>query len=328
MLEAIESGKEHSPVEYVQFGKTGIRVSRACLGTMTFGKEADEATSVAIMDRAAEIGINFFDTANIYVQGKSEEIVGRWLKPHRESFVLATKVHGFTSDNTNDRGSSRRNIILATEKCLKRLQTDWIDLLYLHLWDDNTPLEESLCALDTLVQQGKVMYVGISNCSAWQTMKGIAIAEAKGLAPIACTQPMYCLVKRQVEVEILPLAKAEGLAVCPYNPLGAGLLTGKYLRGESGRLQESKMYEDRFKNPHYHEIAARFVEYARGKGLSPAALAVAWVASHPQVTCPILGARTMEQFNDTLGFLDIEMTPEWRAEISALSVEPALATDR
>jgi len=315
-------------MEYVPFGKTGIRVSRLCLGTMTFGKEADEKTSFAIMDRAQEIGINFFDTANVYSKGGSEEIVGRWLVGKRESIVLASKVHGPMGDGPNDWGSSRRNILLAVEKNLTRLKTDWLDILYLHLWDDFAALEESLGALTTLVEQGKVMYCGVSNFSAWQTMKAIAISEVKGLAPIACIQPMYNLVKRQAEVEILPLALAENLAVCPYNPLAAGLLTGKYLRGEKGRIDENEMYNKRYANPQYTETAKRFVPCAESLGHSPAALALAWVMSHPAVTSTILGARNLVQLNDCLGCLDIRLSPEDRAKITALSIDPPLATDR
>ena len=315
-------------MDYVQFGRTGIRVSKLCLGTMTFGKEADEPTSVTIMNRAWEAGINFFDTANVYNKGASEEILGRWIGDHREALVLASKVHGPTGPGPNDRGSSRRNIILGVEKSLKRLKTDWLDILYLHLWDDTTPLDESLAALDTLVRQGKVLYCGVSNFAAWQTMKAVAIAQARNLAPIVCIQPMYNLVKRQAEVELLPLAMSEGLAVCPYNPLAAGILTGKYQRGETGRIQENDMYRDRYKHPQYAEIAERFVPYAASLGLSPAALALAWVIGHPAVTSTILGARHLGQLNENLQCLDIRLTPEDRAKVTALSIDPPLATDR
>lgn len=315
-------------MNYVSFGKTGIRVSTLCMGTMTFGKEADEQTAVQLMNRALDVGINFFDTANVYCKGLTEEIVGRWLGPHREEIILASKVHFPTSDRPNDRGSSRRNILLSVDKTLKRLQTDWLDILYLHHWDADTPIEESLDAVTHLVRQGKVLYCAASNFSAWQTMKALAAAEARFLAPIVGLQPMYNLTKRQAEVEILPVAQSEGLAVCPYNPLAAGLLTGKYQRGESGRLSESDMYRDRYKNQQYWDVSERFVQYAAERGHSPAALAIAWVATHPAVTAPILGARTLDQLNDTLGCLDIGLTPEQRAEITALSVDPPLATDR
>lgn len=315
-------------MDYVLLARTGLRVSRVCLGTMTFGKETDEDASRAIMDHACDIGINFFDTANIYNKGLTEEIVGRWMGGKRESLVLASKVHFPTSDAPLERGSSRRHILLEVEKSLRRLQTDWLDILYLHHWDDTVALEETLNAVDTLVRQGKVMYCGVSNFSAWQTMKAIDCAASRNLMPIVCMQPMYNLIKRQAEVELFPLAQAEHVAVFPYNPLAAGVLTGKYLRGESGRLHESDMYRERYKNPVYAEVAQRFVDYAAAHGISPAPLALAWMAGHPAVTAPIVGARTMEQFKDGLKFLDMNLTAEQRAEISALSVEPPLATDR
>jgi len=315
-------------MQYVAFGNTGIRVSPVCLGTMTFGKEADEATSFQLMDRAFDAGINFFDTANVYNKGLTEEIVGKWLKTRRETIVLASKVHFATGDGPNDRGSSRRHILMEVDKSLKRLQTDWLDVLYLHRWDPETPIEESLSALTTLVEKGKVHYCGVSNFAAWQIMKTVATADAGGLAPVACVQPMYNLVKRQAEVEILPMAASEGLAVCPYNPLAAGLLTGKYSRGEKGRLDENQMYKVRYGDPNYGEVAERFVAFANEKGKSPAALAVAWVMAQPAVTSAIIGARNLEQMNDTLGCLDIELDPEAWAEIASLSIEPPPATDR
>ncbi|HPC15018.1 MAG TPA: aldo/keto reductase [Candidatus Hydrogenedentes bacterium] len=315
-------------MEYVFMARTGLRVSRVCLGTMTFGKEADEEVSRAIMDHAWDLGVNFFDTANIYNKGLTEEIVGRWIGDRRESLVLASKVHFPTGDGPLDRGSSRRHILIEVEKSLKRLRTDWLDILYLHHWDEHTDIGETLGAVDTLVRQGKVMYCGVSNFSAWQTMKALDCAAARNLMPIVCMQPMYNLIKRQAEVELFPLALAERVAVFPYNPLAAGVLTGKYLRGESGRLHESDMYRERYKAPVYAEVAQRFVDYAAAHGYSPAPLALAWVAGHPAVTAPILGARNMAQFTDCLKFLDLALTPEQRAEISALSIEPPLATDR
>ncbi|MCP4643463.1 MAG: aldo/keto reductase [bacterium] len=315
-------------MEYAYLGRSGLRVSEICLGTMTFGNEADESASVAIMEHAVEAGINFFDTANIYNKGLTEEIVGRWLRPRRDEIVLASKVHFPTGAGELQRGSSRRHILLEVEKSLQRLQTDWIDILYLHHWDETTPIEESLAALTTLVEHGKVMYVGVSNFAAWQTMKTIAAAEANGFAPVTCIQPMYNLLKRQAEVEILPMAESEGLGVCPYSPIAAGLLTGKYQRGEEGRIKHNAMYAERYKNTGYLDTSARFVDHARRQGHSPAALAAAWVLRHPAVTAPILGARSVEQFTDTLGCVDIQLSPDEWGAIAALSPEPPLATDR
>ncbi|GMU93252.1 MAG: aldo/keto reductase [Candidatus Hydrogenedentota bacterium] len=315
-------------MEYRYFGKTGVRVSEICLGTMTFGKEADEATSRAMMDRALDAGVNFFDTADIYNKGLTEKIIGRWIKPHRDKIVLATKVHFPVGPGPNDSGSSRRHIVMEVENCLRRLKCDWIDVLYLHHWDDHTALEESLSAITTLVEQGKVYYAGVSNFSAWQTMKAVAVAQARGFAPIVCVQPMYNLVKRQAEVEILPLAQEEGLAVCAYSPVAAGLLTGKYLRGETGRITEHPMYTERYKNSQYTETAAQFVEYARQRNVSPSALATAWVIGHPAITSAIVGARNLNQLNEALQAADLTLSPEQRAEITSLSIDPPLATDR
>lgn len=315
-------------MEYALLGQTGVRVSRLCLGTMTFGNEADEDTARAIMSRAFELGINFFDIADIYNKGLTEEIVGHWLAEKREDIVLASKVYFPSGPGPNDRGSSRRHMILGVEKSLKRLKTDWLDILYLHHWDVDTSIEESLSALSYLVQQGKVLYCGVSNFSAWQTMKALGLSAQMGLAPIVCLQPMYNLVKRQSEVEILPMAQSEGLAVFPYSPIAAGLLTGKYLRGEEGRIRQSAMYRERYKNAEYAEIASRFADYAASIGVNSAALAVAWVASHPAITAPIIGARNLEQFEQIATSLDVTLSVEQRARISALSVDPPLATDR
>jgi aryl-alcohol dehydrogenase-like predicted oxidoreductase len=202
------------------------------------------------------------------------------------------------------------------------LNTDRLDVLYLHHWDEDTALEHTLSGLTTLVQQGKIRHIGVSNFSAWQTVKSIDTAMAKGFAPIVCIQPMYSLLKRQAEVDILPMAASEKLAVFPYSALGAGLLTGKYQRNESGRLHESEMYRKRFEKKQYWDIAERFAKYATTAGVSPAALAVAWVASHPMVTAPIIGARDIGQLKDTLQFLDVKLSAEDRAKITALSVDP------
>lgn len=315
-------------MDYVLLGKTGVRVSPLCLGTMTFGKEADEETSRSLMDRAFDQGINFFDTANIYNGGLTEEIIGRWLPAHRDAIVLASKVHFPTGEGPNERGSSRRHILRAVEKSLARLQTDHLDLLYLHHWDCATDLEETFAALTTLVQQGKILYVGVSNFAAWQTMKALWVADVRHLVAPVAIQPMYNLLKRQVEVEILPMAQDQGLAIFPYNPLAAGLLTGKYQRGEKGRMDENEMYRRRYSDPIYMEVSDQFVSYARDHGWSTAALAVAWVNAHPAVTASIIGARNKEQLDDTLGCLEIQLDREHYEVISTLAPQPPLATDR
>lgn len=317
-------------MNYVRLGRTGVIVSEVALGTMTFGNESDETVSRALMDRALELGINFFDTATNYNKGLTEEIVGRWIGPHRHEIILASKVYFPAGGGRNDEGLSARNLRFAVERSLKRLQTDYLDILYLHHWDEHTALEQTLAAADALVTQGKVLYLGVSNFSAWQTMKAIAVAREHRRPPIVVTQPMYSLVKRQVEVEILPLAEHEGLAVVPYNALGAGLLSGKYLSGEAihARLNEVEMYKQRYANPAYAEVTKRFVDFAKQAGKPPAALAVAWVMSHPLTTSALVGARNLEQFNETMQCLDIRLTPEERDAITALSVDPPTATDR
>jgi aryl-alcohol dehydrogenase-like predicted oxidoreductase len=315
-------------MKYVRLGTTGLEISQVCLGTMTFGNESDESVSRALMNDAFDRGINFFDCAHNYNKGVTEDILGRWIGAHRDELIVTTKVFFPFGGGRNDQGLSRRNIIASVERSLKRLQTDRIEILYLHHWDEHVALEESLRAVNTLVEQGKVLYLGISNFAAWQVATAIGITLLQQLAPLICIQPMYSLVKRQAEVELLPLAAHENLAVFPYNAIGAGLLTGKYLRGESGRLHEAEMYRQRYDNPAYLEVTERFVAYARERQISPAALAVAWVMSHPAVTAPIIGARNLDQFRDTLQCLDIELSDEERAAITALSIEPPSATDR
>jgi aryl-alcohol dehydrogenase-like predicted oxidoreductase len=309
-------------MEYRYLGDTGVQVSEICLGTMTFGNEADEAASGKIMAAALDAGINFFDAAHNYNKGMTEEIVGRWMGARRKDLILTSKVYFPAGGGRNDQGLSRRNIVQSVERSLKRLQTDYIDLLYLHHWDENTHLEHALGALDDLVRAGKVLSCGVSNFSAWQVMKAISVSELKRLARISVMQPMYSLVKRQVEVELLPLAAHEGLGVVPYNAIAAGLLTGKYLDGGAGRLNEAEMYRQRYENPQYVDITRRFVEHARGLGHSPAALAVAWVGAHPLVASVLVGARTVEQFADTLACTKIRLSREERAAITKLSIDP------
>lgn len=315
-------------MEYRFLGKTGVRISPITLGTMTFGKEADEKQSRQIMSKALDIGINAFDTANIYNKGMSEEIVGRFLASCREDIFLASKVHFPVSEKPNDRGSSKLHILRSVERSLKRLNTDRIDLLYLHHWDDNTALYESLSALDLLISQGKVIYGGVSNFSAWQVTKALWISDVKGLCPIVAIQPMYNLLKRQAEVEILPMARSENLAVLVYSPQAGGLLTGKYLRGARGRLDKNEMYQKRYSHPGYEDTVKRFVAYAAEAGKTPGALAIAWTISHPAVTSAIVGATTIEQFEESMTCLDFRLSEEERAKISSLSPEPPLATDR
>jgi aryl-alcohol dehydrogenase-like predicted oxidoreductase len=281
--------------------------------------------------RCREAGINFFDCANAYAGGRSEEILGRLIATERNDLVITTKVASPMGRGVNDRGLSRRHIMMQVEASLRRLQTDRIDLLFVHHFDADTPMEETLRALDQLVQQGKVLYLGVSNWAAWQIAKSHGIAARAGLARFECIQPMYNLTKRQAEVEILPFALSENVGVIPYSPLGGGLLSGKYTttaRPTGARLVQNQMYAKRYAEEFYYETAERFTTYAQEKGIHPATLAVAWVMHHPAITAPIIGARSVAQLEASLDAVNVPMTPDWRAEIAALSYEPPPATDR
>jgi aryl-alcohol dehydrogenase-like predicted oxidoreductase len=318
-------------MKYNLLGNTGVKVSTLCFGTMSFGGDADEKTATAMFNRCREVGINFFDCADVYAGGRSEEILGNLIASCRDEVILTSKVYGSTGSDINARGASRRHIRTAVEASLKRLNTDYLDVYFLHQFDNDTPIEESIRVLDDLVRAGKILYPAASNFAAWQVAKALGISAKEGWARFECIQPMYNLVKRQAEVELLPMAQAENLSVIPYSPLGGGLLTGKYgatKRPELGRLVENQMYQKRYGYASYYEVAERFTNFARERNLEPASLAVAWVASHPAVTAPIIGARNLDQLEGSLKSLEIEMTPELRAEISALSPEPPPATDR
>jgi aryl-alcohol dehydrogenase-like predicted oxidoreductase len=310
-------------MQYRVLGSTGVRVSSLCFGTEGLTKEK--------FDRCRDAGINFFDCGNVYDDGNDEATLGQLMQHCRREVIITSKVCFPTSDQINDRGLSRRHIMSAVEESLRRLRTEYIDIYYVHSFDAHTPISETLSALDALVQQGKVIYLGASNWAAWQIAIALGISDREGLARFHCIEPMYSLVKRQAEVEIFPLAQAEGMAVVPYSPLGGGLLSGKYSRGrklQEGRLLEDELSRLRYGDPKYYQVAERFTEHAMSRGVHPAALAVAWVMSHPAVTVPIIGARTMAQLETLLGATDIDMTPEWRDEIAGLSIEPPLATDR
>jgi aryl-alcohol dehydrogenase-like predicted oxidoreductase len=257
--------------------------------------------------------------------------LGKLVAHERDKVIITSKVGFRMREGLNGEGLARRHIVVEVEDSLRRLGTDRIDVYFAHRFDPDTPIEETLAAFDTLVRQGKILYPAVSNWPAWQVAKALGICAAHGWARFAVMQPMYNLVKRQVEVELLPLAQSEGLGVIPYSPLGGGLLTGKYgvqQRPESGRLLENAMYAKRYSDARNWETAERFTAFARDRGLHPASLAVAWVMSHPAVTAPIIGARSIEQLSASLAAVEIDMTPELRAEVSALSEPPAVATDR
>ncbi len=315
-------------MKFKPLGRTGVQVSELCLGTMSFGGDADETTSTAIYKACRDAGINFYDCADQYNKGKSEEILGRLMKGHREDLVITTKCYNPASDDINDRGTSRRHVTRAVEASLKRLQTDRIDVLFLHQFDARTPIDESVRALEDMVRAGKVLYPAISNWSAWQVQKAVDLQERNNWARLQVIQPMYSLVKRQVEVELLPMAEANGIGVIPYSPSGAGVLSGKYSGEASGRIKSNKMYAARYAEPWVYEVADKFVAFCKSRSMHPVSAAVAWVGAHPAVTAPIIGARNVEQLQASLDSVKIDMTPALRAEISALSRTPPPATDR
>lgn len=318
-------------MKYKFLGNTGVQVSSLCFGTMSFGGDADEETSVAMFNRCREVGINFFDCANAYAGGRSEEILGKLIAACRDEVIITSKVYFPVGEDINARGATRRHIMSAVEASLRRLNTDYLDVYFIHHFDENTPLPETLRALDDLVRQGKILYPAASNFAAWQVAKALGISAMQGWSRFECLQPMYNLTKRQAEVEILPMAQSENLGVIPYSPLGGGLLTGKYglsRRPDSGRLLEHKIYISRYSAEQNYEVAEKFTAFAQERGYHPAGLAVAWVGGHPAVTAPIIGARNLEQLEGSLSSLEIDMTPELRTEISALSPEPPPAHDR
>ncbi len=317
-------------MEYRVLGRTGVQVSRLCFGTMSFGGDADEAESAKMYAACRGAGINFFDTADQYNKGRSEEILGALMRGHRDELVLATKCSNPAGPDRNARGGSRRHVARALEASLKRLATDRVEVLYLHQQDPLTPLEETMRALEDLVRAGKVLYPALSNHTAWQTQRALDVEDHHGWARLQLIQPMYNLIKRQAEVEILPMAEANGIGVAPYSPAAGGLLSGKYAQKETaaGRIVSNKMYTDRYGEAWMHEAAANFARFCKQRGFHPMSAAVAWVAAHPAVTAPIVGARNAEQLAPSLRALEIDMNPALRAEISGLSRAPAPATDR
>lgn len=321
----------HWQMEFRYLGQTGVRVSKLALGTMAFGGDADDSTAQAIYRRCRDAGINVFDCANVYAKGRSEEILGDLVHGERDEVVLTTKAYFPTGEGPNARGSSRYHLVRAVEASLKRLKTDRIDVFFLHRFDDKTDLEDTLRAVEHLVSAGKVLYPALSNFAAWQASKALGIATRHGWARAVAMQPMYNLVKRQAEVEILPMCGSEELAVFPYSPLGGGLLSGKYgatTRPQAARLVDNAMYKTRYGDSDYYAIAERFTALARDMGHHPATLAIAWVASHPHVTAPLIGARNLEQLEPCLAAASLDLSGEQRAAISELSPTPAPATDR
>lgn len=318
-------------MEHVIAGNTGLSVSRLAFGTMSFGNEANEHESARLYGRCREVGINMFDCADVYSKGRAEQILGGFIRAHRDQIVLASKAGFPMGADPNARGASRYHLVRACEASLKRLGTDRIDIYYVHRYDASTDLEETLRGLELLMQQGKIQYAGVSNFAAWQTQRAIGLADKPGLAKVSFLQPMYNLLKRQVEVELLPMAKFNGLGVFPYSPLGGGLLSGKYVSGRSepaARLTTNKSYQVRYANTQAEQVVPAFLQIARELGVHPATLAVAWVMAQPAVTAPLLGARSVEQLEPSLLAAGLKLDAQTVQRISALTPTPQPATDR
>ena len=321
-------------MEHVRFGNTGLKVSKLCLGTMTFGLQCDEATSVAILDRAAQGGMTFIDTADVYplgspleLVGRTEEIVGRWLRGKREQFILATKC-GFDMGPLDwQRGASRKHVLHAVDASLKRLGTDYVDLYQVHHPDADTPMDETLEAFDTVLRSGKARYIGCSNYPAWRLARALGRSEAMGLHKFISTQPRYNLLFRQNELELFPLCREEGIAVIPYNPLAGGMLTGKHRRSETpaeGRFalgKAAKMYTERYWHDREWDTVDAFVKMAGQAGLEPATLAMAWVIANPVVTASIIGASRPEQLDAILAAAELKLDPALKAALDDLTHE-------
>ena len=320
-------------MNYRQMGKSGLRVSELCLGAMTFGRETTETDSFQILDRFIEAEGNFIDTADVYSAGKSEDILGRWLKGKvRADFVIATKVRFNMGPGTNDLGLSRKHILDGVENSLRRLGTDYIDIYQIHKWDQATPIEETLRTLDSLVQAGKVRYLGASNVAGYQLQKAIDISEANGWEPFTCLQPLYNLLDRSIEWELLPVCQNEGVGVIPWSPLRGGWLSGKYRRG-----MDAPPADTRISDAEKNNWSERWSVYANDRtwGVidqllaisdeiekTPAQVALNWILNRPGVTAPILGVRTMAQLEDNLGAAGWSLSAEQSQKLDQASYMP------
>lgn len=321
-------------MQYRSLGRSGVLVSPLCLGAMNFGMPTSEDESRQMMDRAFDAGINFFDTANVYNAGESERIVGRYLKDSgkRDQVVLATKVHGAMGPGPNERGNSRRNIIQACEASLRRLQTETIDLYQLHRPQSVIPIDETLGALDQLVRQGKVQYIGASTFPAWQVMEALMVSEMKGLARLVSEQPPYNLVDRRIENELVPLALKYGLAILPWSPLAGGILAGRYRAGEppAEGSRAARMGTGAFTERMTEGAlvaAEKVAALAAQHGLTTSQLALLWTKDQPGITAPIIGPRTMGHLEDALAVLEMTLSPELHAAMDAIVPPGGAVTD-
>lgn len=309
-------------MEYVRLGRTALKVSRLCLGTMNFGPLTSEADSFAIMDRALEAGIQFFDTANVYGwktgEGVTEQIVGRWFAQgggRREQVVLATKVFGRMGEGPNDRGLSARHIVLACEGSLRRLRTDYIDLYQMHHVDREAPWEEVWEAMERLLRAGKILYVGSSNFAAWHIAQCNAVAQQRNLLGLVSEQSLYNLTQRTIELEVLPACQALGLAVLPWSPLAGGLLGGVLEEHNSGRRAQERIRNAVEK--HRPRLEA-YEALCRKLGAAPGVMALAWLLHRPGVTAPIIGPRTLEQLEEALRALTLQLDAATLAELDRI----------
>ncbi|OLL31855.1 alcohol dehydrogenase [Burkholderia sp. SRS-W-2-2016] len=323
-------------MQYRQFGRTGLSVSRLCLGTMTFGLQTEENASHRILDTAADAGVNFIDTANVYplgsgedLAGRTEEIVGRWLKGKRERFIVATKAVGKMGPAAWDQGASRKHLLDAIDASLRRLGTDYVDLYQLHSDDPKTPLDETLEALDTIVRSGKARYVGVSNFLAYRLARVLGRADVLRVARFVSVQPRYNLLFRQIERELLPLAAEEQLAVMPYNPLAGGLLTGKHRHDAApaeGRFTASvgkagAMYQQRYWHEREFETIEQLKALVAPTGESLAKVSLAWVLANPLISSAIIGASRAEQLSDTLAAADYVLDDALKAQLDDATVQ-------
>ncbi|HEY2078953.1 MAG TPA: aldo/keto reductase [Streptosporangiaceae bacterium] len=322
-------------MEHRRLGRTGLQVSKLCLGTMTFGLQCDEQTSVAILDRAADGGIDFLDTSDAYplggdlsTRGVTEEILGRWLRGKRESFIVATKCFAPTGPAPFDAGNSRKHIMSAVEASLRRLGTDYIDLYQLHGYDNQTPIDETVGALHDLVHQGKVRYLGCSNFLTYQLVRAVGRTETLQLARLDCVQPRYNLLFRQIEREMLPYCAEDGIGVIPYNPIAGGLLSGKHSRAsappEGGRFTlgtAGSMYQDRYWHEREFDTVEALTRLAQQAGVSLVTLAVAWVLANKAITAPIIGASSPGQLDASLSAAEYELDDDLKRQLDELTHE-------
>lgn len=321
-------------MQFTQLGRTGLSVSRLCLGTGTFGHQTDEAESFRIFDAAAEAGVNFIDTANMYPGGalphevgSSEEITGRWLKDKRQRFILATKAGAPMGPQAWDRGGSRKHLLDAIDASLRRLNTDYVDLYQLHMDDAATPLDETVEAMDAIVRSGKARYIGVSNFLAYRLARAIGRQELLRLTRFVSVQPRYNLLFREIERELLPLAREEGLAVNPFNPLAGGMLTGRYRQSDdpgTGRFSPEMgtfgaMYKNRYWRDREFGTVEQVQAMAQSAGVALPTLGVAWILANPAITSVILGASRREQLDDTLAAADYALDPALKTQLDALT---------